>query len=749
VRSLLALPAGVAPTEAHLAAQMNASGLPAELAMYYRAILGLPQPGEAAAVFGAMAHTARASGLTEAVRELILRKAIGGPLLLVLEDVHWSKPELLTMLAALLPDVQQLPLVWVLSSRFEHDPLDAALRPYLNGLAMTVFDLATLRSSEALALAAQSGNPDPDFHAQCVARAQGNPLFLTQLLLSGRSGALPSSVKNLVQTKLDRLSSPQRRALRVASAIGQRFSAELLSQVLGQADDGLEVAVRHCLVRPAEPGSYVFVHDLVMHGVYESMSPSQRATVHHAIALCYPPGEPLRAQHLHRARHADAPAAYLAAIADRIAAFQYPQALDLLEQCQRIDYAELDDCAVNLLAGECHAKMGQTQRAKASYSAALAQAAGRDQHIAAVLGLARALNLLEDMDAEERLLDQAIADFGNAGGGDGVSELYYLKGNIYFPRGNFTLSRQLHQQAQRHAQSKGSEARALSGIGDSYYAQGRILTAHTVFIECLGLCERYGLADIEASNRFMLGTVRLYLNQTNDALADALASAELGRRVGNRRAEIVSRLTAGWALISSGQAGRAREQIELGLALARKIGAARFEPFLNESLARVLLIEGNRGEALELALQAWDMVQRQKLQHFIGPWVLGTVALLTPAAADCRRALQQGQELLDEGCVGHNYYRYYASAMEASLMHGELDQALAYADRFDAYLADERCPWAVHQLALVRASASWMGAPQADAAAELATLLQHGQHAGLGQVMPLLHQHLLARLPAR
>lgn len=743
VQSLLGLTAGAVPSEAQLAAQMQQIRLPVELAMHYRTILAMPQPESTATLFGAMAHQARESGQIEAIRQLIMRSAVERPLLLVLEDIHWSSPALISTLVALLPDVQEAPLIWVLSSRFEQDPLEQALRPYLNGLPVTMLDLATMRPLEALALAQHAGDPDTDFHAQCVARAQGNPLFLTQLLLAGRGQSLPGSLKHLVQTKLDQLSAPQRRGLRVASAIGQYFSLGFLREVLQQPDHEVLDCVRQYIVRPTERDSYVFVHDLVMQGIYESMPAGQREEIHLAVAGCYGAGAPdLRAQHLHKARHPQAPAALLEVIGQRIASYQYHPALELIGICQRIDYAPRDEYRLQLLSGQCHAKIGQTPRAKLAFEAALELAGDQAQRVAAVIGLATALNVLEDLGAEEVLLDQAIAAARTAGVEDGLAELYYLKGNIYFPAGNFARSRELHELSQRFARSKETEARAMSGIGDSYYAQGRIVTAHKVFRACLALCEEHHLAEIEASNRFMLGTARIYLNETEGALEDALASAEQGRRVGNRRAEIVSRLTAGWALLSTGRAADARRQIEQGLELARQIGATRFEPFLSESLVRVLLLEGKPDEAHALALQAWEMVQRQKLQKFIGPWVLSTLALVEPDEAARNSAIQQGQALLDLGCVAHNVYRFHVSAIESCLMHGQPGQARALAERFAARVDEEPFPWASHHIALAHSSADWIEQPSPAHQAALEELMRAGHAAGLGWVMPLWRQRL-------
>ena len=746
VRSLLDLPDGPA-SEALLEGKVGRHRLPGEARMHLRSILGMAQPTEAAAVFGSMAHAARASAQIDTVRDLILRCAVERPQLLVLEDIHWSSPELIAVLVALLPDVQDAPVIWLLSSRFENDPLEHILRPYLNGLPVTMLDLSTLRAHDALQMARHAADADPQFHALCVARAQGNPLFLTQLLLAGPGTDLPGSLKNLVQAKLDVLEPGQRRGVRVASAIGQYFSLGFLRDVLHLPEHDLRDCVQQCIVRPHGGDNYAFVHDLVMQGIYEAIPLGQRAEIHVVLAASYAAHDrKLQARHLVKAQHPDAPGVLLAVIDEQIAAYQYAEALALIDLAPRLGAHPVDRYRIALASGQCHAKMGQTPRAKAAYTEALDLATGHPQRVAAVIGLATALNVLEDLVAEEALIDATLAAARAAGIDDGLAELYYLKGNIYFPAGNFARARQLHELAQRYAQQPGTSARALSGIGDSYYAQGRIVTAHRYFRDCLALCDEHGLADIAASNRFMLGTARIYLNETEGALDDALASAELGRSVGNRRAEIVSRLTAGWALLSLGRVALARQQVERGLAIARAIGASRFEPFLNESMVRVLLLEGQADAAHALAQDSWDAVERNKLHKFIGPWVLSTLALVAPDADAGIAHLAQAQALLDQGCVAHNALRFYVNAIESGLMNKRVDAVLALAERFAASVADEPSPWASHHIALARASAGWIAQPSTASAADLRGLVRQGEVLGLAWVMPLWRARLLEKL---
>ncbi|WP_085317737.1 ATP-binding protein [Derxia lacustris] len=570
--------------------------LPVEAACALRPLLGLPQPAGLAGVDVALGYEQRMARLRDAVGHLILQVAVRQPLLLVLEDIHWADRPLFELLGGLIHDLREAPVLWLLTSRHERDPLDSQLRPGLADAALTLLDLAPLRATEAAALAAQFDAADADWRERCVAQAQGNPLFLTQLLHGKRLGAVPDSLRNLVQTKFDELSRSDCRTLRAACAIGPRFGLALLRQVIDEPDYQPELPLRQHLLRALGGGDYGFVHDLIQRAIHDAMPAAQRCQLHRRIAAAYAGSDAmLHALHLHRARDAAAPAALAAAARDKLALHQYPAALELARAGVAVDYAPTDPVAAHLLCGEIAARHGLTQEAHDRFAAAHDQAGDVGQRLAAAVGLARMLNLLERLDAEERLIDTSLPLAQAAGESARLAELHYLKGNLYFPRGDFATLRHHQSEALRHARGAGAvetEARALSGLGDSYYAEGRMTTAASVFRDCLALCERHGLVEIEAANRFMLGTVRLYANQTELALADALASAEIGSRAGNRRATVVSRLTAGWAWLSLGRPDAALPEIEAALALALELGVARFEPFLLESRARAHWMRG-------------------------------------------------------------------------------------------------------------------------------------------------------------
>ena len=713
-----------------------------ESAIFYRAITGARMTSEQVSLYAAMSHAVRERGLAQALQTLIGRRALAEPLLLTVEDIHWGDAWLFEALGALLALTRDAPVVWVLTSRIEQDPLEASLRAHLFELPLTVFDLAPLAAREALALADQFSEVDPCYRQRCIERAQGNPLFLTQLLASPEHH-LPDSLKHAVQTRLDALAPQHRHALRTASAIGNRFELALLREALGDPHYEPEAAGRNSLVRRTGPAAYAFVHDLVMHCIYESIDAAQQRRLHLELAALYREHDPaLSAQHLYRA---DDPGAFdmmLRAIRDRLAEHQFEAALELTAECSANDSTRYSSFTLALLQSHATAGLGQMAQAKRCYQHALMLAGRPQERIDAVVGLATTLNILEELDEEERLLDETLPLAHSIEAGASLAKLLYLKGNIYFPRGNYGECRRHHEEAARHAQASGmteTEARALSGVADSYYAQGRMNKAHEVFSQCIAMCEQHRFINIEASNRSALGSTRIYLGQAFDAVADALQSAELARKVGNRRAEIVARMTAGWVLVATGQLAQAAEEVAHALELTRAMGASRFEPFLMESQSRISWLDGDHALAERQIGEAAAMVERQQLQRFIGPWVLGTLALFTSDAAVRKKALLQGAAHLTRDCLAHNAYRFFVSAAEVALLEGDLVTAGFYADQLAGYAASEPCAWVDHHVALVRHYSNWSEAPSDALRAELRLLRGGARQYGFDQAMPRLN----------
>ena len=163
------------------------------------------------------------------------RGAASAPLLLLVEDIHWADAWTLERLAALAPARRRQPLLLVMTTRFAGDPTAGAWRTVLHGAPPIGIDLAPSEADDAARLAAQASSMPAAVVASCVERAEGNPLFLLQLLLNAGEAAqssLPGSIQALVHARMDRLASDDKAALQAAAVLGQRFSVDALRHLL-------------------------------------------------------------------------------------------------------------------------------------------------------------------------------------------------------------------------------------------------------------------------------------------------------------------------------------------------------------------------------------------------------------------------------------------------------------------------------------------------------------------------------------
>ncbi|WP_211443051.1 helix-turn-helix domain-containing protein [Collimonas humicola] len=746
VRSLLGLPAAAAGVaqDAVLQAALARWKLPAEANIFLQVLAGAMPCRQDAAVYAAMSNEARIQGSLRAMQLLLVRLALQQPLLICLEDLHWGDAHLFAALGSLLALTDDAPILWVLTSRIEGDPLESALRPRFSN-PLSLLDVAPMRAREAALLAEQFADVDPGYRAHCVEQAQGNPLYLTQLL-SNPAGTVPESLKHLIQARLDRLEPEHRRALSMASVIGNRFELSALRAALEQADYQPAHTACQNLIKEVEPGCYMFVHDLVMHCIYDAMPLALRNSYHRRVADPLRQSDPtLYAKHLVRAQDPAAFEALLNAARDKLRSYQYDDAMELAQLCDAFAGQAAVSFELALLRARAAAGIGKTTSSQQYFQRAMQLAEHPDEKIEAALGLAPVLNTLDSLDEEERLLQAMLPLARSAQADDALARLFHLQGNIFFPRGDYMRCRDHHQEAlhfSRISENLESQANALSGIGDSYYAEGRMQTAHDVFDRCVRLCERNDLMNVVAPSRSARGSTLIYLGQPALALQDAMESVRHGRTVGNRRAEIFSRLTAAWVLVATAADESAREELSTALEIARSIGASRFEAILLEGLARVAFWRDDQALAQACILEAAELVERLRLQRYIGPWIWGSLALIAEDPGMRRNALQKGEDQLAHGCLAHNAFRFYVAAAETSLMSGDYGEARRYAQQMEHLAQAEPCIWVDHHVRLIGSAAGCLQERSHAQVSALQKICRTAEGLGFAATMPRLARKL-------
>jgi predicted ATPase len=249
------------------------------------------------------------------------------PLVLALEDLHWSDYSTLDLISYLARRSEQARLLIVGTYRPEEAPSqEHPLKGVKQELQakrlcgeLPLERLSEESVGEYLSARFQRG-PLPAGLAQLIhRRSEGNPLFMVSAvdhlqaegLITESAGRwqlqvelaeieidAPESVRQMIEKQIDRLSHDQRRAIEAASVAGAEFS---VAAVAAGLDEDLmrieemceELARRRQFIEAAGVGElpdggvtsrYRFAHAFYRNVLYDRMATAQRARLHRRIA---------------------------------------------------------------------------------------------------------------------------------------------------------------------------------------------------------------------------------------------------------------------------------------------------------------------------------------------------------------------------------------------------------------------------------------------------------------------------------
>ncbi|HWT34866.1 MAG TPA: adenylate/guanylate cyclase domain-containing protein [Paraburkholderia sp.] len=661
-------------------------------------LLDLPQSGEWRTLYNAMDHSARKRGKQAVVAALTADACGRGASMIIVEDLHWADAEVLDYLSAFASGIGGGVGVLVMTSRIEGDPLDAMHRARMRDTPLSTIDLGPLRRDEALTLAGNFIDATQRVALACIERADGNPLFLEQLLRNaeeGRGDAVPASIQSLVLARMDRLEALDRVAFQAASVIGQRFGLALLRRLIDKPDYDCRTLVANSLVLP-EGDDFLFAHALIQESAYSTLLRARRRELHRRAADWFAGNDAvLRAQHLLRAEDERAPQACLeAALAQRAEHFT-ESALHLIEQGLRIAHAPDDKHALMCFKGELQRDLGDVAASIATYRSVVDAAPDDAGRCVAQLGLAEGLRVSEGLSEALELLDAAQQIAERDDRVNELARLHHLRGNVLFPLGRIEDCRLEHERGLAYAQRLGlpeAEARALGGLADAAYAQGRMRTAFEHFSRCVALSREHGLGCIEVANRSMQGFSRIYLNEASAARVDAVAASREAELVGQPRAQLLCETLGGFACYEMGDLRATQVHLEQEMLLIRQLGARRFEAQNLEMQARVLLDSGQREEAARVLKESLALSREVGMQ-FSAPKALSALSRAVDDEGERVRLLDEGANLLQRGAVGHNHLWFYRDAIDAMLAARNPAGALRYVEALEKYTCAEPLPW--------------------------------------------------------
>jgi eukaryotic-like serine/threonine-protein kinase len=255
-------------------------------------LTGVPFPDERSPALSAARADPRLMGdqLRTAWVQWLAAECEQGPVLLMLDDIHWGDRPSLQFVEAALRTLRDHPFMVLAFARPEVDEVFPGLWRDRDVQRVTLRGL-TRRASQALTHQVLGDSVDRETLDWLLERAEGNPFYLEELLRAVATdphATLPETVVGMVQARLDALGEDPRRVLRAASIFGQSFTRSGVGALLSDRDRQilpmcLDVLVTREVVFPKESGAgedYVFRHALLRDAAYAMLTEGDRGLGH-------------------------------------------------------------------------------------------------------------------------------------------------------------------------------------------------------------------------------------------------------------------------------------------------------------------------------------------------------------------------------------------------------------------------------------------------------------------------------------
>jgi class 3 adenylate cyclase/tetratricopeptide (TPR) repeat protein len=227
-------------------------------------------------------------------RKLIEEQAHEQPIVCVFDDLHWAEETLLDLVEHVADLARDAPVLLLCMAR----PELLEMRPSWGGgkwNATTVL-LEPLDAAETERLLEELGGAEPVLRERITAAAEGNPLFLEEMLAlvrasGNREVSVPPTIHALLAARLDQLEPAERAVLERGSVEGHVFH-ESAVQALADGEPQtprLVALVRKQLIRPDTPqfageAAYRFRHLLIRDAAYDVLPKAVRADLHERFA---------------------------------------------------------------------------------------------------------------------------------------------------------------------------------------------------------------------------------------------------------------------------------------------------------------------------------------------------------------------------------------------------------------------------------------------------------------------------------
>ncbi len=659
----------------------------AELAQMFPSLTGLA--GEPSPVLQDERYRAH-----RALRELLERLAAARPVVLILDDLHWSDPASIELIAALLRRPPHAGALVALALRPRQAPerLSGAFESAGSAASLERLELGPLSASEAgdlLGPLARGGRL-----SELFAETGGNPLYLEQLARSdgrrrpsGQNGArterareaaeavaaegVPPAIARAVADELGELPGTARKLLEAAAVAGDPFEPEIAAAAaeVGEPEALACIDELHRLdiVRQTDvPRRFRFRHPLLRRAVYDAAPRGWRLGAHERVARALEArgaAATTRAHHVeHSARPGDRAAIAVLREAGEAAAGRAPESA-----------ARWLEAALRLLpeAGtDAERRPDATERTELLSALATALAAvGRLAESREAL-----LELLDLVPADDaRMRVRLTAE---------CASVEHLLGLHQVAHGR--LATALDEVPDRS--SREAVALMIELALDRFYGMEYAQMQH-VGAQALAGARQLGDRPLIAAAEAILASGAAMAGQIAEAETRASAATEAVNALSD--SQLATRLEGaaqlGWAEFYLERYDDSIAHLERGIAVSRATGQGKRLPVMMEGLACSMFMRGRLPEAAEIQERALDAARlaanRERLcwALFNRAWIAGNAGDIELALRAAAESVELARELDDSIVSALSRAVHAVSLLETDDSSGGVEELLAAA----------------------------------------------------------------------
>jgi predicted ATPase/class 3 adenylate cyclase len=593
--------------------------------------------------------------MEQALVAIITLNTQHGPMILILEDWHWSDDASQAALKHLIGVTAPYALMVVVTYR----PTYPASWGYLSHHIPVMVTPLDAPNTEKIIKSITGAVHLPKGLGELIyERTGGNPFFIEEVCYSLIEAGvvvvkneevtltqsldklgLPDTVQAVIRTRLDRLDRNAKEALRLASVIGRVFSQRILERIsptmcaLPESLEALKALELIQQIQILPEAEYTFRHVLTQKVVYESLLLQRRKEIHGAIGLAI---EELYSQRLEE----QAP----------ILSYHYVRSD---QQNKAVEYA--------LLAGDQAAGLYANTEAKTYYEQAFAisqtiPASPKVQlwQIDAALKLAAVGITRQDIERDRRNLEQAHSLAKALNDERRLAQVLYWLGRIHYVLWTPKIAMEYAQQSLEVADRMANDALAappINLIGRVYFQQSEFTQASRFLERSIEQMRKIGNKVEESTAAAFTGYLLAHLGEFDRALSHVNHGIQLASDIQNPFTEANAYHFRGCVFDQRGEWTHAIEDYEKAIFIAEKADDL-FRLYMVKSwLGRAYAMIGEPAQGRELLEESSTLAEKigtkfwlgwQKAAHAACLFMLGE---LETGAQLCREAIRLSEEI--------------------------------------------------------------------------------------------------------